>query len=517
MHKTKIKLLAFAVCLLLSLAVLLRAQGGDNPLRFEVTLASGLSQKLGGQAQSGRLFVMLSRDEGREPRLAAGRTGMDALPMFARDVAVSVEQAGVIDASCVAFPQASLNELKTGTYSVQAVLDTNRDLKGINSPGNLYSKPLRVQLDARKSGAVKLQLTEQLPAEQLPAETEYVKYVKLQSELLSKFWGRPIYLRAGVVLPRDFEREPERRYPVWVMIGGYGSRFTGAGRLARDSMWLADGTPRMIAIQLDGAGPYGDPYQVNSANNGPYGDAITQELIPFIEKKYRGIGAGHARFLSGGSTGGWVSLALQIFYPDYFNGAWSFCADGVDFRGFQLINIYEDKNAYVNRHGFERPGMRDLDGDVNYTVRHECQMENVLGSGDNWAQSGGQWGAWNATYGPRGADGRPVPLWEPKTGELNRAVVEHWKKYDLRMVLEQNWPTLAPKLKGKLHIWMGTADNYFLDKGMRQMESFLNKAQPPYEGKLNWGTYKGHCWRDITDRQMLDQMMAALAEKQKVN
>jgi hypothetical protein len=506
-------LIAPAILLLPSLTVLLNAQGGDSPLRFEVTLASSLSQKLGGQAQSGRLFVILGRNEGGEPRLAAGRTGMDAPPMFARDATVSVEKAGVIDASCAAFPLGSLNELKAGTYSAQAVLDTNRDLKGINSPGNLYSKSLRVQLDPRKSGVVKLQLMEQVPAEQLPAETEYVKYVKLQSELLSKFWGRPIYLRAGVVLPRDFEREPERRYPVWVMIGGFGSRYTGAARLARDGMWLADATPRMIAIQLDGAGPYGDPYQVNSDNNGPYGDAITQELIPFIEKKYRGIGAGHARFLSGGSTGGWVALALQTFYPDYFNGAWSFCADGVDFRGFQLINIYEDKNAYENRHGFERPGMRDLDGDVIYTVRHECQMENVLGSGDSWAQSGGQWGAWNATYGPRGADGWPVPLWEPKTGEINRAAVEHWKKYDLRMVLEQNWPTLAPKLRGKLHIWMGTADNYFLDKAMRLMEGFLNKAQPPYEGKLSWGTYKGHCWRDITDRQMMDQMMAALEQK----
>ena len=510
MHKTLVKLLAFAVCLLLSLAVLLRAQSGDNPLRFEVTLAPGLSQKLGGQAQSGRLFVILNHNEGGEPRVGAGRTGMDALPMFARDAAVSDEKAGVIDASCVAFPLGSLNELKAGTYSAQAVLDTNRDLKGINSPGNLYSKPLRVQLDARRSAVVKLQLTEQLPAEQLPAETEYVKYVRLQSELLSKFWGRPIYLRAGVVLPRDFEREPERHYPVWVMIGGYGSRFTGAGRLARDGMWLADGTPRMIAIQLDGAGPYGDPYQVNSANNGPYGDAISQELIPFIEKKYRGIGAGHARFLSGGSTGGWVSLALQIFYPDYFNGAWSFCADGVDFRGFQLINIYEDKNAYVNAHGFERPSARDLNGDVRFTIRHECQMENVMGLRDSYTMSGEQWGAWNAVYGPRGTDGKPAPLWDPKTGKINRELAEHWKRYDLRLALERNWKVLAPKLRGKLTIWVGDADDYFLNNAVHLLDASLSKLDPPYEGRIIYGPGKGHGWMALSEREIMTQMAAAM-------
>src|SRR5580704_2740733 len=121
------------------------------------------------------------------------------------------------------------------------------------------------------------------------------------------------------------------------------SRFRGA--------WLADGAPRMVLLHLDGAGPLGDPYQVNSANNGPYGDAVTQELIPFIEEKYHAIGEPRARVLSGVSTGGWVSLALQVFYPDFFNGTWSYCPDGVDFRAFQLVNIYEDRNAYINGHG----------------------------------------------------------------------------------------------------------------------------------------------------------------------
>ena len=177
--------------------------------------------------------------------------------------------------------------------------------------------------------------------------------------------------------------------------------------------WMDADNPQMIFVHLDGAGPLGDPYQIDSANHGPYGAAVTRELIPYVEEHFRGIGEGHARFLDGGSTGGWVALALQVFYPDYFNGAWSFCPDSVDFRSFQLVNIYDDDNAYINQHGFERPGARDVSGDVRYTMRHECQVENVLGRGDSWVLSGGQWGAWNATYGARGPDGRPVPLWDP--------------------------------------------------------------------------------------------------------
>ena len=514
--KRPISLITIIVFILL-LASGMRARQNDGPLKFDVTLAPAL----GAQPQSGRLFVIISKSERGEPRQGAGRTGMDSPPTFARDVAnISATSAGVIDAQCVAFPVSSLSDIEPGAYSVQAVLDTNQDLKSLNAPGNLYSKPQRLNLDPRKSGVVKLQLTEQIAPEQLPAETESVKFIKLQSELLTKFWGRPIYLRAGVILPRDFERETNRRYPVRVHIGGFGSRFTGVQRMMADGSnfrqaWAADGAPRMILIHLDGAGPLGDPYQVNSANNGPYGDAVTQELIPFIEKKYRGIGEGYARTLDGGSTGGWVSLALQVFYPDFFNGVWSACPDGVDFRGFQLVDVYKDQNAYLNARGFERPGAREINGDVRYTMRHECQAENVLGRGDNWAMSGGQWGAWNATYGPRGADGKPVPLWDPKTGAINREVAEQWKKYDLRLYLEQNWKTLGPKLKGKIHVWVGEADNYFLNNAVHLLDAFLGKADPAYGGKIEYGPGKGHCWLGLTERQMIDEMAAAVERAKK--
>jgi hypothetical protein len=281
------------------------------------------------------------------------------------------------------------------------------------------------------------------------------------------------------------------------------------------SAWLADDAPRMVFLHLDGDGPYGDCYQVNSDNNGPYGDAVTQELIPYIEQRFRCIGQPWARVLDGGSTGGWVALALQIFYPDFFGGAWSGFPDSVDFRAFQLINIYEDENAYVNKRGFERPSARELNGDVRFTIRHECQMENVMGLSDSFTMSGEQWGAWNAAYGPRGADSRPAPLWDPKTGKINRELVEHWKKYDLRMVLDQKWKTLGPKLSGKLTIWVGEADDYFLNNAVHLLDDFLSKADPPFEGKFIYGPGKGHGWMPFSQREIMHQMAVAIEKARK--
>ena len=481
-------------------------------LRFEVSVAPGL---LAGP-QSGRLFVVMSRDAAGEPRRRISDTGMDAPPVLARDVSdFAAGAVAVIDEKAVAFPIEDLARLPAGDYRVQAVFDFNNNQASVNAAGNLYSAVEKAHLDPARGGVVKIELTKQEPPDQLPADTEYVKYVRLQSDLLTKFHGRPIYLRAGVILPRDYEKDAQRRYPLRVQIGGYGTRYTLAQRLMAAGSgfrrtWLADDTPRMVLLQLDGDGPFGDCYQVNSDNNGPYGDAVTKELIPYVEKKFRCIGTPRSRVLNGGSTGGWVSLALQIFYPDFFNGTWSGYPDGVDFRAFQLINVYEDDNAYVNRWGFERPSKRAANGDVEFTIRHECQMENVLGAGDSWTMSGQQWGAWNAVYGPRGADGRPAPLWDPKTGKINRGVVEHWKRYDLRLYLSQNWQRLAPRLRGKLHVWVGEADDYFLNNGVHLLDEFLATAEPPYEGKITYGPGKRHGWTPISEAETMKEMMAAV-------
>ena len=492
--------------------ILAEPDEGGRPktaLKFEVRLNHKTAPR------DGRLIVVLGGKARPEPRFRLGVTGLDAAPAIARDVKqFETGAVAVLDESCITSPIEGLGHLPAGTYFAQAVLRANRDLVVTNAPGDLYGPAVRVKLDPARGGTVSLELSSEVEPDAAPAETDLVKFVKLESKLLSAFHGRPIFLRAGVILPRDFDKDADRRYPLRVHIGGYGARSSATKDRMREgsefrAAWMADDAPKMIFLMLDGAGPLGDPYQVNSANNGPYGDAVTKELIPFVEAQYRGNGS---RVLDGGSTGGWVALALQVFYPDTFQGCWASCPDGVDFRDFQLVNIYESKNAYVNEDGFERPGARTLNGDVKYTMRHELRMENLLGAGDSWTRSGGQWGAWNATYGPKGANG-PAPLWDPKTGEIDRAVVDHWKQYDLRMVLEADWATLGPKLKGKIHIFVGESDDYFLNNAVHRLDNFLAKADPPFAGVIRFGPGKGHCWSPLDEVELMKQMGEAVRAK----
>ena len=479
-----------------------------SPLRFEVTTTH--------PPASGRLFIIIAKSDRPEPRTTIGQTGANAPPILARDIAnPGPGVVGTIDETAAIFPIPSLESLPAGDYFVQALFATNIDLRSVNAPGNQYSDVQRVHLDARAGGTVKIELTKTIPPDQLPPDDQYVKFVRIQSNLLTRFHGRPIYLRAGVIVPKDYDLDRNRRFPLRVHIGGYGTRYTAVQRLMAPNsefrrLWLADDTARFIYLQLDGEGPYGDPYQVNSDNSGPYGDAVTRELIPYVEKNFRAIATPSARVLDGGSTGGWVSLALKVFYPDFFNAVWSSCPDGVDLRGFQLIDIYNDKNAYVDKGGSERPSKRDLNGNVEFTIRHESQMENVMGAGDSWTMSGQQWGAWNATYGPRGADGRPVPLWDPKTGIIDTSVVDHWKKYDLRMILEQDWKILGPKLRGKIHISVGEADNYYLNNAVHMLDDFFKTAVPPADARIAYGSGRGHCWSSLTEAQMMNEMAVAV-------
>ena len=486
-------------------AVVLHGQVGPG-LRFEVTLDPSLPAQ-----PPGRLLVVMASSDRVEPRRLIGRTGRTATPTVGVDVpALAPGDRVILDATAAAFPIEGLADLPAGEYHVQAVLNTNRDIRSPGAPGNLYSEVLQVALEPAQNEPVRLTLSRRIPDEQLPPDEEYLRFIKIRSDLLTQFHGRPIYVRAGVILPPGFEQEPERRYPLRVHIGGYGSRYTRVGSMMRPGSpfrdaWLAADAPRMVLLHLDGAGPNGDPYQVNSANNGPYGDAVTQELIPYVEREFRGIGEPHARVLDGGSTGGWVSLALQIFYPDFFNGAWASCPDGVDFSAFQLVDIYSGDSAYVDEQGHELPSARNRNGRVRFTMRHEVQMENVLGRGDSWTMSGRQWGAWNAAYGPRGQDGRPVPLWDPETGVIDRSVTRHWEQFDLRIVLEQHWDELAPKLRGKLNIWVGEMDDYYLNNAVHLLDEFL-QTKPSIDARIAFGPDRGHCWTGISQNEMMREI-----------
>lgn len=472
--------------MLATVTLLALAQLPDARLRFEVSLPTGSSP------QTGRLVVAIGPKGGRPNVLD---TDPPCLPVIGRDADRWAGDSPLsLDTTCDTFPLAPLDTLPPGEYTAQAYLLTNRDINLPTAPGNRSSAVVSFRRD---QGAVKLSL-DQIYPDTRPADTATHKYLHLPSKKLSDFHGRPMVYRVGVVLPRDFETT-DKKYALHVHIGGFGTRYTASRGIRPD--------PRFVQIVLDGAGPYGDPYQVDSANNGPYGAALTEEVIPFIEKTYRCLGTPRSRFTSGGSTGGWVSFALQVFYPDFFNGCWSQCPDSVTFSAFELIDIYRDTNAYLNRHGAERPSKRTLDGDTVFTVRHESRLELVLGRGGRWELGGRDWASWNATYGPRGQDGLPMPLWNGKTGAIDKNVLAHWQRYDLLKVIEKDWPTLGPKLSGKVNLWVGDADDYFLNNAVHRLKAMLSRqTNPTFDGRILIDMRRGHASGGWTNREMLDGM-----------
>ncbi len=498
----------FAVLVLAAAAVSAHA---SQKISFEVRVHPSLQRHW---PPNGRLFVILGRDPQREPRRLVGWAGPRAIPFFGVDVKNwRPRDVKVVGENSTGFPIESIHELTPGTYYAQALYDVDTTFSTINAPGNVYSPVQKIEILGDALQEFQLVLKHRIPDEAVPEDSRFVKFVRIRSRLLSDFWGKPMYLRAGIILPGDYYKHPERRFPVRYHIGGYHARYTRVQRLMQPGsafrkMWFSEDCPQMIYVHLDGEAPFGDSYQINSANNGPYGDATVKELIPYIENTFRAIGRPEARFLDGGSTGGWVSLALQIFYPDSFNGAWSYCADPVDFRYFQLVNVYEDTNAFVNEYGYERPSMRDTDGEPRFSIRREIMMERALGRGNTFVTSGGQWGAWNAVFSPRGANGWPMAIWDSYTGRIDPRVARHWEKYDLRLVLQRNWATLGPKLRGKLHIWMGDMDNFYLDNAMRLLEAFLKQAEnPPSDAQIVFAPDEGHCWLGISEKEMMRRMV----------
>jgi hypothetical protein len=382
-----------------------------------------------------------------------------------------------------------------------------------------------------------------IPPIEVPEDTEWVKRVKFQSELLTRFWGRPMYLGATVLLPRGYEEETDRRYPVVYLQGHFGLDppfgFTTEppregpelfGQMRREAggrqesgydfhrSWTADDFPRMIAVTFQHPTPYfDDSYAVNSANNGPYGDAILTELIPYLEERFRIVAEPWARVLTGGSTGGWESLAPQVRYPEFFGGTWTFYPDPVDFRRYQLVNIYEDESAFRVPDALpfypERMFQRTPDGQPVSTVRQMSQLEAAQGSR---GRSAGQIDAWNAAYGPVGEDGYPRRVWDLETGEIDREVAEYMRDqgYDLRHYLESRWSEIGPHLVGKIHIYNPEMDHFYLPLAVYLLEEFLEgTTDPHYGGEVVHGRpLKGHGWHPMTNAELV-RMMAEHVEK----
>ena len=327
---------------------------------------------------------------------------------------------------------------------------------------------------------------------------KFVQEFTLKSRLLSSFQGKPYYLSAAVLLPSGYWDHPEKKYPVLYLVPGLNGRHDQVNSFSQNpeffNWWLGPEGPQVVNVFLDSKGPYGDCYQMNSENNGPFGDALTQELMPYIESQCRGYGIPKYRFLDGASTGGWVVLALQIFYPDYFNGAWSYSPDPVDFERFGHIDIYRDKSVYDNRFDYLQPKSRTIYGEPKYSMKDAIQGENMQGPSNTYATSGRQFGAYNAVFSPKGKDGLPELMFDPVTGRIDRAVAEKWKRWDLKRYLESNWQTVGPRLQGKLWIWCGDMDDLYSNVALRPFQKFIESTQNPRsDAQISFTPMAGHC------------------------
>jgi hypothetical protein len=514
----------------------------DSAVTVEVTFPESMSA----DALDGRLILVLSQRDDGEPRTHV-TDGIGAQPVFGIDVeGWEPGEVATFSDTVFGFPVARLGELPPGTYRAQALLnryqtftrsdghtvelppDRGEGQQWARKPGNLYSAVSELTFGgAEGSDRLVLTLDQVVPDLPDPAtlETDWVRFIRIRSDLLSDFWGTDMYLGAWVLLPDGFDEHPEARYPLAIFHGHFPASFSPMrveppdtteacvysarfdldcyNRIQQDyqhelyRLWTSADFPRHLVVEIQHPTPYyDDSYAVNSENNGPYGDAIMRELVPAIEEAFRGIGEGWARVTYGGSTGGWEAMAAQVFYPDDFNGAYVACPDPIDFRQYTVVNLYEDENAYYLEGPFNRvarPGHRDFLGHVDRTLEDSNHLELVLGTR---SRSGQQWDIWEAVYSPVGDDGYPRRIWDKVTGEIDSEVAAHWREnFDLTHILRRDWETLGPKLEGKLHLYVGEMDNYYLNNAVYLAEDFLESTTDPYYGgEFAYGARDEHCW-----------------------
>ncbi len=497
----------------------------------------------GEQDTGGRLLLFLSKNGNKEPRLDVNAR-LNSQLVFGMNVE-AWQPGEIINYSDNHFghPIEHLSDVPAGEYYVQAQLhtyetfhradghviklpmDRGEGQKWKYAPGNLFSEPTKITYDPAGTNSIKVHLNQRIPEIEPQEDTEYVKHIKIRSELLSEFWGRDMYLGAHVLLPEGWSTHTDVHYPLAIFHGHFGhnisewrtippgpnltcvyserfdldcyNRIVQEEKYAAYMTWTGPDFPRVIVVEIQHANPYyDDSYAVNSENLGPYGDAIMYELIPYIEEQFRGIGEGWARLTYGGSTGGWEALAVQVFYPDEFNGCYAACPDPIDFRHYVTVDLYSDKNAYWVEGPFNkylRPDRRNYLGHISSHVVNSNHYELAIG---DKSRSGDQYDIWQAVYSPIGDDGYPKPIWDKYSGIIDREVAEYWKEnYDLSYIMKRDWKTLGPKLKGKVHIYCGDMDNYYLNNAVYVTEEFLQQTDNPhYGGEIEYGDRDEHCW-----------------------
>lgn len=529
--------------LLLIIAICSSACNTDVAKTSDIAIKVTFSEAVSADPLDGRLLLILSDNDKQEPRFQISE-GLDTQLIFGMNVdGMAPEEIQTFSAEDFGFPYPSLADVPAGEYQVQAVLhvyetfdlstghivklpmDNGEGQQWNRSPGNLYSKPFKITVTENGVAHATVVMDQKIPPIEAPEDTAWIKHISIKSEKLSQFWGRDMYLGAHILLPKGFNDHPEAKYPLMIFHGHFPSDFGGFRTTPPDpnlkpeysarfdlegyniiqqqeaydfyKRWNEPDFPRFLIIEIQHPTPYyDDSYAVNSANQGPYGDAITYELIPHIEKEFRGMGEGWSRFLYGGSTGGWEALAVQVMYPEEYNGCFAACPDPIDFRAYCLTNIYDDQNAYYYDSAHkttEVPSHRDYLGQIQSTLREGNHLELVLG---DKSRSGQQWDIWEATYSPQGEDGYPVRLWDKMTGDIDHKVANYWREnYDLRHLMERDWDKIGEHLKGKINIYCGDMDNYYLNNAVYLMEDFLESTtEPYYRGEVLYGDRAEHCW-----------------------
>ncbi|AXT19919.1 hypothetical protein D7030_02010 [Flavobacteriaceae bacterium AU392] len=457
----------------------------------------------------GRLFLFLSQNPNVEPRTQIWPNPRNKTYIFAKNINNFNSNTDLIISHTEDWESTTeftLSTLPKGEYYAQALWDQDTSESRTDAPGNIYSEKQKIIINEEAINFTVL-LDKVIPKRTI-TEHNLAKVINLKSELLSEFWGKAMHLKASILLPHNYNTN--KAYAIRYNVAGYGGRYTRINRLLNNSefmkWWDSPESPQIITVFLDGEGPFGDSYQMDSDNSGPYGESLVKELIPYIENTYRGTDDMKTRFVDGCSTGGWVSLGLQLYYPDTFNGVFSYSPDSIEFENYQLVNIYADKNAFTNEFNYERPVMRNTMGEPVLALREFIQYENVLGNSNTYLNSGGQFSAHTALYSPKGDDGLPKPLFDPKTGVIDAEVAEHWKKYDFKLHAKNNWTTLGPKLQGKIYVWMGDMDDFYLNPATRAFDEFLKGTQnPKSDAIIEFSAMQGHCWQ-FSDRVVLEQI-----------
>jgi hypothetical protein len=537
-----------------ALTAYVSARAGSS-LRFAISFPATRSA----QPLDGRVLLFISDNGTTEPRAQTDQYRANSTrPIFGVDVdGLRPGQDVIVDSAVVGWPARSLRDIPAGDYWVQAMLtryetfhradghtikmpmDQGEGQHWATKPGNLYSKPVKLRIDPANGHEIKISVDQEVPPIKAPQDTAQVKYIRVQNDRLTTFWGRPMFLGAIVLLPSGWATHPDAHYPLLIHHGHFPSSMASDGwrEVAPDATaqsqqqeaayqfykdWNGPTFPRMIHVLIQHPTPYfDDSYAVNSANNGPYGDAITFDLIPYIEKQFRGIGLGWARVMIGGSTGGWETLGAQVMYPDAYNGAWALCPDPIDFRSYRSVNIYDEHNAYYYEDNpwkhTPKPGYRDYRDHLYSTFEDRNLVELALGT---HGRSAGQHDGWASVFGPVGDDGYYKPLYDKLTGAIDPDVARYWRDhYDLRYILQRDWSLIGAKLRGKIHITSGTMDNGYLNNAVYQMEEFLTSTKSPAaDAEIVYGERREHCFtgdtqtpNNVGSRTVHERYMPAMA------